>query len=138
MAVDPVLALSSEEPLLDVEQAAALLNVRPSWVRDTTKVVRPSAETSQRRHRHDGARASTVVVLLRIDWSVCEPLRPGTDCLLSRRLPRPAVLATPAITRDPTARRLWVRIQPVRPLIDRSVRWSGGARQPSRGSSPCR
>lgn len=40
MAVDPVLALSLEEPLLDVEQAATLLNVRPSWVRDATRAQR--------------------------------------------------------------------------------------------------
>lgn len=40
MAVDPVLALSLEEPLFDVEQAAALLNVRPSWVRDATRAQR--------------------------------------------------------------------------------------------------
>jgi len=40
VAVDPVVALSLEEPLLDVEQAAALLNVRPSWVRDATRAGR--------------------------------------------------------------------------------------------------
>jgi excisionase family DNA binding protein len=40
VAVDPVLALSLDEPLLDVEQAAALLNVRPSWVRDATRAGR--------------------------------------------------------------------------------------------------
>ena len=40
MAVDPALALSLEEPLLDAEQAAALLNVRPSWVRDATRAGR--------------------------------------------------------------------------------------------------
>ncbi|MGI9097106.1 MAG: helix-turn-helix domain-containing protein [Solirubrobacteraceae bacterium] len=40
MAVDPVLALSLDEPLLDAEQAAALLNVRPSWVRDATRAGR--------------------------------------------------------------------------------------------------
>jgi excisionase family DNA binding protein len=40
VAVDPALALSLDEPLLDVEQAAALLNVRPSWVRDATRAGR--------------------------------------------------------------------------------------------------
>lgn len=40
MAIDSALALSLEEPLLDVEQAAALLNVRPSWVRDATRTQR--------------------------------------------------------------------------------------------------
>lgn len=40
MAIDPVLALTLDEPLLDVEQAAALLNVRPSWVRDATRAQR--------------------------------------------------------------------------------------------------
>lgn len=40
MAVDPVLVLSLDEPLLDVEQAAALLNVRPSWVREATRAER--------------------------------------------------------------------------------------------------
>jgi excisionase family DNA binding protein len=40
MAIDQDLALSLEEPLLDAEQAAALLNVRPSWVRDATRAGR--------------------------------------------------------------------------------------------------
>jgi excisionase family DNA binding protein len=40
VAIDRVVALSLEEPLLDVEQAAALLNVRPSWVRDATRAGR--------------------------------------------------------------------------------------------------
>jgi excisionase family DNA binding protein len=40
VAVDPFVALSLDEPLLDVEQAAALLNVRPSWVRDATRAGR--------------------------------------------------------------------------------------------------
>jgi excisionase family DNA binding protein len=40
VAVDPALALSLDEPLLDVDQAAALLNVRPSWVRDATRAGR--------------------------------------------------------------------------------------------------
>lgn len=40
MALDPALALSLEEPLLDVEQAATLLNVRPSWIRDATRAQR--------------------------------------------------------------------------------------------------
>ena len=40
MAVDPALVLSLDEPLLDVDQAAALLNVRPSWVRDATRAGR--------------------------------------------------------------------------------------------------
>jgi excisionase family DNA binding protein len=40
VVVDPVLVLSLDEPLLDVEQAAALLNVRPSWVRDATRAGR--------------------------------------------------------------------------------------------------
>jgi len=40
MAVDRDLALSLEEPLLDPEQAAALLNVRPSWIRDATRAGR--------------------------------------------------------------------------------------------------
>jgi excisionase family DNA binding protein len=32
--------LSLDEPLLDAEQAAALLNVRTSWVRDATRAGR--------------------------------------------------------------------------------------------------
>lgn len=40
MAVEADLALSLDEPLLDCEQAAALLNVRPSWVRDATRAGR--------------------------------------------------------------------------------------------------
>lgn len=40
MAVEVELALSLDEPLLDCEQAAALLNVRPSWVRDATRAGR--------------------------------------------------------------------------------------------------
>jgi len=40
MAVDHDLMLSLEEPLLDPEQAAALLNVRPSWIRDATRAGR--------------------------------------------------------------------------------------------------
>jgi excisionase family DNA binding protein len=40
MAADPSLTLSLDEPLLDVEQAAALLAVRPSWVRDATRAGR--------------------------------------------------------------------------------------------------
>ena len=35
-----VVALSLDEPLLDAEQAAALLNVRPSWVRDAVRASR--------------------------------------------------------------------------------------------------
>ncbi len=52
MAVDPVLALSLEEPLLDVEQAAALLNVRPSWVRDATRAQRLQCIRVGRHLRH--------------------------------------------------------------------------------------
>lgn len=40
MAFDAQLALSLDEPLLNCEQAAALLNVRPSWVRDATRAGR--------------------------------------------------------------------------------------------------
>jgi excisionase family DNA binding protein len=40
MAVDQDIALSLDEPLLDAEQAAALLNVRPSWIRDATRAGR--------------------------------------------------------------------------------------------------
>jgi excisionase family DNA binding protein len=40
MAVEADLALSLDEPLLDCEQAAAFLNVRPSWVRDATRAGR--------------------------------------------------------------------------------------------------
>ena len=40
MAFDARVALSLDEPLLDCEQAAALLNVRPSWVRDATRAGR--------------------------------------------------------------------------------------------------
>lgn len=40
MATDPAVTLSLDEPLLDVEQAAALLAVRPSWVRDATRAGR--------------------------------------------------------------------------------------------------
>jgi excisionase family DNA binding protein len=32
--------VSLDEPLLDAEQAAALLNVRPSWIRDATRAGR--------------------------------------------------------------------------------------------------
>ena len=40
MAADPSLTLTLDEPLLDVEQAAALLAVRPSWIRDATRAGR--------------------------------------------------------------------------------------------------
>ncbi len=40
MAVEQEVLLSLEEPLLDAEQAAALLNVRPSWIRDATRAGR--------------------------------------------------------------------------------------------------
>ncbi|MGI8845273.1 MAG: helix-turn-helix domain-containing protein [Thermoleophilaceae bacterium] len=40
MAFDAEVALSLDEPLLDCEQAAALLNVRTSWVRDATRAGR--------------------------------------------------------------------------------------------------
>lgn len=40
MAFDQHVSLSLDEPLLDAEQAAALLNVRPSWVRDATRAGR--------------------------------------------------------------------------------------------------
>lgn len=40
MAVEADLALTLDEPLLDCDQAAALLNVRPSWVRDATRAGR--------------------------------------------------------------------------------------------------
>lgn len=40
MAIDRDLALLLEEPLLDPEQAAAPLNVRPSWIRDATRAGR--------------------------------------------------------------------------------------------------
>jgi excisionase family DNA binding protein len=40
MAIDQDILLSLEEPLLNAEQAAALLNVRPSWIRDATRAGR--------------------------------------------------------------------------------------------------
>lgn len=40
MAIDARQAALLDEPLLDAEQAAALLNVRPSWVRDATRAGR--------------------------------------------------------------------------------------------------
>lgn len=46
MAIDADLALTLDEPLLDCEQAAALLNVRPSWVRDATRAGRLPASAS--------------------------------------------------------------------------------------------
>lgn len=69
MAVDPAVLLSLEEPLLNVEQAAALLNVRPSWVRDATRAqrlpcirigrhlrfTRPMLEQWAAKHRIDNA-----------------------------------------------------------------------------------
>lgn len=69
MAVDARDVLSLEEPLLDADQAAALLNVRPSWVRDATRAgrlpcirvgrhlrfTRPMLEQWAARHRMDGA-----------------------------------------------------------------------------------
>lgn len=72
MAVDRDLALSLEEPLLDPEQAAALLNVRPSWIRDATRAgrlpcirvgrhlrfTRPMLEQWAAQHRIENAAAS--------------------------------------------------------------------------------
>lgn len=69
--VEALEALSLDEPLLDPEQAAALLNVRPSWVRDATRVgrlpcirvgrhlrfTRPMLEEWAAHHRIDGAAA---------------------------------------------------------------------------------
>lgn len=40
MSTDVRAVLSLDEPLLDAEQAAALLNVRPSWVRDAARARR--------------------------------------------------------------------------------------------------
>jgi excisionase family DNA binding protein len=40
MATNVDVALSLDEPLLNAEQAAALLNVRPSWVRDAVRAGR--------------------------------------------------------------------------------------------------
>lgn len=40
MANEFAATLSLEEPLLDAQQAAALLNVRPSWIRDATRAGR--------------------------------------------------------------------------------------------------
>lgn len=40
MATDPTIVLSLDEPLLNVDQAAALLSVRPSWVRDASRAGR--------------------------------------------------------------------------------------------------
>lgn len=50
MAIDPTVALSLDEPLLDVEQAAILLSVRPSWVRDATRAGRLLELTRFRGH----------------------------------------------------------------------------------------
>lgn len=72
MAFDAQVALSLDEPLLDCEQAAALLNVRPSWVRDATRAgrlpcirvgrhlrfTRPMLETWAASHRIDAAGTS--------------------------------------------------------------------------------
>ena len=69
MALDTRDVLSLDEPLLDAEQAAALLNVRPSWVRDATRAgrlpcirvgrhlrfTRPMLEQWATRHRIEGA-----------------------------------------------------------------------------------
>lgn len=66
---DQLQALSLDEPLLDAEQAAALLNVRPSWVRDARRAgrlshirvgrhlryTRPMLEQWAARHRIEGA-----------------------------------------------------------------------------------
>jgi excisionase family DNA binding protein len=37
MATDQELALSLEQPLMKAEDAAVLLNVKPSWVRDASR-----------------------------------------------------------------------------------------------------
>lgn len=72
---DTRLLLSLEEPLLDAEQAAALLNVRPSWVRDATRAgrlpcirvgrhlrfTRPMLEQWAARHRVETGTASSRV-----------------------------------------------------------------------------
>jgi hypothetical protein len=56
MAVDPGLALSLEEPLLDAEQAAALLNVRPSYpVGRHLRFTRPMLEQWAAAHRIENA-----------------------------------------------------------------------------------
>lgn len=71
MATEVDLVLSLDEPLLDAEQAAALLNVRPSWVRDATRAgrlpcirvgrhlrfTRPMLETWAANHRIEAAGA---------------------------------------------------------------------------------
>lgn len=63
--------VSLEEPLLDAEQAAALLNVKPSWVREATRsrrlphikvgkhmrYTRPMLEAWVARQRASGPRA---------------------------------------------------------------------------------
>jgi excisionase family DNA binding protein len=72
MAADPALTLSLDEPLLDVEQAAALLAVRPSWIRDITRAgrlpcirvgkhmrfTRPMVEDWAAQHRIENAETS--------------------------------------------------------------------------------
>lgn len=72
MAVEFTAALSLDEPLLDAEQAAKLLNVRPSWIRDATRAgrlpcirvgrhlrfTRPMLEQWAAQHRIEDAAAS--------------------------------------------------------------------------------
>lgn len=59
MAVDQDLVLSLEEPLLDPEQAAALLNVRPLWIRDATRAGRlPRIRVLRRRTARPTCRGS--------------------------------------------------------------------------------
>lgn len=74
MAIDARQAALLDEPLLDAEQAAALLNVRPSWVRDATRAgrlpcirvgrhlrfTRPMLEAWAAAHRIEDAEAGRV------------------------------------------------------------------------------
>lgn len=78
MAVDQHFALTLDEPLLDAEQAAALLNVRPSWVRDATRAGRLPCIRVGRHLRFTRPMLEQWAALHRIDDGAAARLAPRT------------------------------------------------------------
>lgn len=76
------LLLSLEEPLLNAEQAAALLNVRPSWVRDATRAGRLPCIRVGRHLRFTRPMLE--------QWAARHRIEPGTAMRMAPRIRRRA------------------------------------------------
>jgi len=81
MSASQLEVLSLDEPLLDAEQAAAQLNVRPSWVRDATRAGRLPCIRVGRHLRYTRPMLEQWAELQRIEGAA---RRPGTR---QRRFP---------------------------------------------------